>query len=101
MPFEHAHSAFDIVTAAGPSVAAGVAEKMPLDPLVPSGPLGVPLRTCRAAACPTRPGHQTMGCIQCASLLVILLPPQRYGCMARCRKYGARVELRGVVIRSQ
>ena len=48
MPFEHAHSAFDIVTAAGPSVAAGVAEKMPLDPLVPSGPLGVPLRTCRA-----------------------------------------------------
>ena len=48
MPFEHAHSAFDIVTAAGPSVAAGVAEKMPLDPLVLSGPLGVPLRTCRA-----------------------------------------------------
>ena len=84
MRFEHAHSAFGIVTAARPSVAAGVAEKMPLGPLVPSRPLGVPLHTCRAAACPTRPGHQTMGCIKCASLLVILLPPQRCRYMARC-----------------
>ena len=84
MPFEHADSAFGIVSAAGPSVAAGVAETMPLSPLVPSGPLGVPLRTCRAAACPMRPGHQTMGCIKCASLLVILLPPQRCRYMARC-----------------
>ena len=48
MRFEHAHSAFGIVTAAGPSVAASVAEKMPLGPLVLSGPPGVPLRTCRA-----------------------------------------------------
>ena len=84
MPFEHADSAFGIVTAAGPSVASGAAEKMPLSPLVLSGPLGVPLRTCRAAACPTRPGHQTMGCIKCASLLGILLPPQRCRCMVRC-----------------
>ena len=84
MPFEHTDSAFGIVTAAGPSVVSGAAEKMPLGPLVPSRPLGVPLHTCRAAACPTRPGHQTMGCIQCASLLVILLPPQRCRYMARC-----------------
>ena len=39
MPFEHADSAFGIVTAAGPSGAAGVAERMPLGPLVLSSPL--------------------------------------------------------------
>ena len=48
MPFEHTDSAFGIVTAAGPSVVSGAAEKMPLGPLVLSGPPGVPLRTCRA-----------------------------------------------------
>ena len=48
MPFEHTDSAFGIVTAAGPSVVSGAAEKMPLSPLVLSGPPGVPLRTCRA-----------------------------------------------------
>ena len=61
MPFEHADSAFGIVTAAGPSVASGAAEKMPLGPLVLSGPPGVPLRTCQAG--PSRDFNLLHKCI--------------------------------------
>ena len=61
MLFEYTKMVFGIVTAAWPSVAAGVAETMLLSPLVPSGPFGVPLRTCQAG--PSRDFNLLHKCI--------------------------------------